>query len=185
MEQFQKLLKFGGAPLPGFSLNQTLRNFSNHARSVGLNKNLITQLTEKLRKNSKLLTRNLYFSHNDLNPRNIIITQKRELAFIDWSSANLNNRLYDLVFLWFCSLSQPKLQNELRNRMLNMPEANLDLFALNQILTLPRFMKILKDSLVANLREYRAGQFNIKTKEKIDKRINRGLAFVQKFLKIL
>ena len=91
------------------------------------------------------------------------------IAFIDWSDLHLNNKYFDLAFLWLCSWNVPGQQKIIEKNI-----KNKKLFYLNILIWLPKYCQILRDTEKAIHIEYKKNIINRQQKENLLKLIQRS-----------
>jgi len=107
----------------------------------------IARTLEKLSENKDILDNfSNVLSHGDLHPGNIILDEKKSppsVTLIDWAGVQMNNRAFDIAFLWSTLSRTPKIQNELFQefRKTVSDSENFDkLFDLNLIIIIPQII---------------------------------------------
>lgn len=111
--------------------------------------------------------------HGDLNPKNIIAVGKSDIGFIDWSDAHLNNKYYDLAFLWLSYWTAPELQQSL----LESVGKDSQLFWQAVIYWMPKYFGMLFDTSEALAAEQASGEITAATKERNIKKVALATAY--------
>jgi thiamine kinase-like enzyme len=146
-------IKISSLKLENFTFE---KNFTTFVTYQNVLKKYVSKATfQKIKKtildNKKIIkTAPLVITHGDLNPKNLIIT-KNKLAIIDWSDVHLNNPLYDLSMLYMFAWNRPILIELIRKFISHNFKnvANPDqLHLLNRLILIPKFIKIMEDSIV-------------------------------------
>lgn len=119
LRQFHNIRKISSVKLPEWRSKTYKKFFHRYHQTAISNKKLPQKLIEEagnfFDKNSKQLNQvNLYFSHNDLHPANIICSpQKKKLYFIDFEHAGWNNVAFDFCFAYLFSWENKNYQQKL------------------------------------------------------------------------
>lgn len=103
------------------------KNFKKHSLEFfiknlkGLEDGILAQIPRKdynvaikiLKKNERLLSKNLVLTHGDASFGNHIYGRNKKIYLIDWEKCHFNNMAYDIVFLWTQGWKKPEWKKKL------------------------------------------------------------------------
>ena len=146
VEQYNKYTRLMRKFFKASEIEQGRRILANHKKELGSPK--------------------LALTHGDLNPTNIILTDRGKINIIDWFDAHLNNRAYDAAFLWLILWNHPSKQKLFLKTLLKNVTNKKEfatLFKLDLIILTPKMLDVVNDVLVHYQNKKKRGKKLTKT----------------------
>lgn len=118
-----------------------------HSMENFIDSEKIIKARKKLSENKNILNNSSnVLSHGDFHPGNIILDEKNSppsVTLIDWAGVQINNRAYDIAFLWSTLSQTPETQDRLLQefRKTASDNENFDrLFDLDLLIIIPQII---------------------------------------------
>lgn len=190
--QLQKL------PLGKYKQKLTVKKFKENLEIYNQYENVLAKyITSSKRKSiKKILHQNrhlldqapLVLTHGDLNPKNIVIKNKK-CAVLDWSDVHLNNPLFDLtnfyLFAWNQSQFKQKIKNFIYSQYRNLDNPDR-LYLLNRIILLPGVIDTAEQSIIGLKKDRAKKLLDPVNERRLEKKARRMIKQnIKNFLKIV